>query len=106
MGKSLTHKISRRPNRDKEDPKAPNSVPDEVISPSKSAQKLKILQKPKKTAGSIKKSRKDKDQQKHDIEELKVLLNLEAPKVDLNMFQSMNLDAAARLKPKKKLSTK
>jgi hypothetical protein len=68
-----------------------------------------VLQKPKKTAGSIKKSKGGKDQQKTDLDELKQLLNLAPPTIDINMFErgmSMSGGEGAEKPKKKRLSKK
>ena len=67
MGKSLTHKIAKT----------------KVATPDQKNDKLKQLSKPKKTASSI---RKEKDAKKGDLDELKQLLNLEPPKLNLELF--------------------
>ena len=94
MGKSLTHKIAKTPNSKG------------VSKENGSKDRLKLLQKPKKTSGSIQKSKKETDQRKNDLDELKQLLNLEAPKINLNMFNSLSLDQVEQKQKKKKLSTK
>jgi hypothetical protein len=48
--------------------------------------------KAKKTSSSIKKNnKKEVDQMKKEMDELKQMLNLEPPKIDLDMFGGMTL---------------
>ena len=100
MGKSITHKIAKKPQQ------AQKTGEDQ---PKGSSEKLKTLQKAKKTSASIKKKGKDKDQQKSDYDELKQLLNLAPPSIDLKMFErgmNMSSENGETKTRKKKLSKK
>ena len=93
MGKSLTHKIQK----DQKAKQTHKEARSEAIKQD--------LMKAKKTAGSIKKThKKEVDQKKKELDELKQMLNLEPPKIDLDSFMKMGADGQ-KLK-KKKMSTK
>ena len=76
MGKSITTKNVKKPSGEK-------------------------LSKPKKNAGSI-----SKKERKSELEELKQLLNLEKPKINLSMFDNLNLQGADTPKKLKKSGKK
>lgn len=104
MGKSITKKIavkSKKVSEGKRDGEA-------GTQPSK----LQQLQKVKSTNQSIKKKNREKEakaqeqQRLKDLDELKQLLHLEPPKLDIGAFDSMlNLkDQEQQAKKRKKLS--
>jgi hypothetical protein len=91
MGKSISHKIQKEANR-------------------KNADKEKTkdsLLKAKKSSHSIKKTgKKEVDQKIKEMDELKQLLNLEPPKIDLDMFNTMKLGEDGKQIKKHKMTTK
>ena len=103
MGKSLTHKISKDA---KKSDKASSDKKGKWIWECLGlifVICVAILQKPKKTAGSI---QKEKKQKAGDYDELKQLLNLEPPKINLSAFDKMGISANKEKIKSKKLSVK
>lgn len=74
------------------------SITTKKVLPQKKEKTLKA----KKTAASIKKTHKDT---KSDVDELKQLLNLTPPTINLNMFDKMEIEKPNSEK-RKKLSVK